>query len=88
MQLVFESNSVILDECHYYLIFLMNIISIGLLAKLHFKFLIKNNFCDIIVNDTIIMHGQLKYDIYVLSQSVGVMYTSNKYPRIDNISDS
>ena len=65
----------------------MNVISIDLLAKLGFKFLTKNNFCDIITNDTTIMSGQLKYGMYILSYLVGVMYTSNKYPRIDNISD-
>ena len=56
MQLIFESNSVMLDEYHYCPSFLMNVISVGLLTKLDFKFLIKDNFCDIIVNDTIIMH--------------------------------
>ena len=67
---------------------MMNIISIGLLVKLDFKFLIKDDFYDIIINDTTIMLEQLKYDIYILSQLVGVMYTSNIYPRIDNVSDS
>ena len=57
MQLVFESNSVILDECHYYPFFLMNVISIGLLVKLDFKFIIKDDIYDIIMNDTVIMHG-------------------------------
>ena len=57
MQLVFESNSVMLDECHYRPSFLINVISVGLLAKFDFKFLIKNYFCDIIVNDTIITLG-------------------------------
>ena len=63
----------------------MNVISVGLLAKLSFKFLIKDNFNDIIMNDTIIICGQLKY---ILSQSVDVMYTSNKYLKISNVSDS
>ena len=66
----------------------MNVVSVGLLAKLDFKFLIKDDFCDIIVNDTTIMRGQLKHDIYILLQPIDVMYTSNKCPRIDNISDS
>ena len=38
MQLVFESSSVILDECHDYPSLMMNIVSVGLLAKLGFKF--------------------------------------------------
>ena len=56
IQLIFESNSVMLDECHYYPSFFMNIIYVGFLAKLDFKFLIKDDFCNIIVNDTIIKH--------------------------------
>ena len=84
----FRVSSIMLDKCHYYLSFMMNIISIGFLAKLDFKFLIKNNFCDIIINDTKIMHGQLKHGIYLLSQPIGVMYISNKCSRIDNVSDS
>ena len=57
LQLVFESSSVMLDDCDYCPSFLMNIISVGLLAKLGYKFIIKDDFCDIIMNDTIIMHG-------------------------------
>ena len=57
LQLVFESSSVMLDECYYYPSFLMNDISVGLLAKLDFKFIIKDDFCDIIMNDTIIIRG-------------------------------
>ena len=30
----------------------------------------------------------MKHGIYLLSQSVGIMYTSNKYPKINNVSDS
>ena len=55
MQLSFESSSIMLDECHYCPSFMMNIFSVGLLVKLDFKFLIKDDFCDIIVNDTKIM---------------------------------
>ena len=56
MQLIFESNSIILDEYHYCLFFLMNVIYIDLFIKFDFKFLIKDDFCDIIVNDTTIIH--------------------------------
>ena len=45
----------------------MNVISIGLLAYDGLSFSIKDNFCDIIVNDTTIMHGQLRNGIYLLS---------------------
>ena len=57
LQLIFESSSVMLDDCHYYPFFMMNVISVGLLAKLGYKFIIKDDFCDIIMNDTIIMCG-------------------------------
>ena len=67
---------------------MMNIISVGLLAKLGYKFIIKDDFYDIIMNDTIIMHGQLKYSIYIISRPVSVMYTLSKCPKIDNISES
>ena len=77
-----------LDDYHYCPSFMINIIFVGLLAKLSYKFIIKDNFCDIIMNDTTIMHGQLKYDIYIISRSVSVMYTPSKYPKIDNISES
>ena len=66
----------------------MNIIFVGLLAKDRFTFLIKNNFYDIIMNGVTIMHGQLKNGIYILSQSVSVMYTSNNHFKVDNVMDS
>ena len=78
-----------LDEYYYYPSFFMNVISVDLLAKLGFKFIIKDNFCDIIMNDTAIMHRQLKHGIYMyIITTFGVIYTSNKYPKIDNVSDS
>ena len=46
-----------LDDCHYCLSFIMNVISVGLLAKLGYKFIIKDDFYDIIMNDTTIIHG-------------------------------
>ena len=45
----------------------MNVISVGLLTKLDYKFITKDDFCDIIVNDTIIMLGQLIHGIYIIS---------------------
>ena len=88
LQLVFKSSSIILDDYHYCPSFLMNVISIDLLAKLGFKFIIKNNFYDIIINDTAIMRGQLKHGIYIISRPVSVMYTPSKCPKIDNVSES
>ena len=66
----------------------MNVISVGLLAKLGFKFTIKDDFCDIIMNDIIIMCRQLKHGIYIISQPIGVIYTASKYPKLDNVSES
>ena len=66
----------------------MNVILVGLLAKLSYKFIINDDFCGIIMNDTVIMHGQLKYDIYIISQPIGVMYTASKNPKLDNVSES
>ena len=61
--LVLNSNVIILDDCHDCLSFLMNVISIGLLAKDDYNFSIKFFFYDIIVNGVMVMHGQLKHDI-------------------------
>ena len=56
LQLIFESSSIMLDDCHYCSSFLMNVIFVGLLAKLGFKFIIKDDFYDIIINDTTIIY--------------------------------
>ena len=77
-----------LDDCLYCFSFMMNVISVDFLAKLDYEFIIKDNFCDIIMNDTTIMHKQLKYGIYIISRSVSVMYTPSKHPKIDNVSES
>ena len=55
IELVFNSNIIILSDCHYCPSFLMNIISIGLLAKDSYSLLLKNNYCDIIMNDVTII---------------------------------
>ena len=55
VELIFKSNSVILSDCHYCPSFLMNIISIDLLAKDGYSLSIKNDYCDIIMNDVTIM---------------------------------
>ena len=34
------------------------------------------------------MREQLKYGIYIISQPVGIMYTSSKHSKIDNVSKS
>ena len=55
IELVFKSNSVILSDCHYYSSFLMNIISVDLLTKDDYNLSIKNDYCDIIINDVTII---------------------------------
>ena len=40
------------------------------------------------MNDTAIMHGQLKHGIYIISWPVSVMYTPSKYLKLNNISES
>ena len=57
IKLVFNSKIIILSDCHYCPSFLLNIIFVGLLAKNGYEFLIKNDFCDIIVNGVTVMHG-------------------------------
>ena len=66
----------------------MNIIFIDFLAKEGYNLFIKKNYYHIIMNGVTIMHGQLKGGIYILSQPVSIMYTSNKYSRIDNVMDA
>ena len=57
MNLVINSHNVILSECHYYPSFLLNIISVGLLAMYGYQFLIKKNICNIILNSVTIFVG-------------------------------
>ena len=66
----------------------MNIISIGLLAKDGYNLSIKNDYCYIIINDVTIMQDQLINGIYILLQPMTIMYTPNKYPKLDNITDA
>ena len=71
--LVINSYNVILSECHYYPSFLLNIISVGLLAMNSYEFLIKKNICNIILNSVTIFVGQLNNGIYLLSQPVNMV---------------
>ena len=43
IKLVFESQYIVLNEHHYYLSFLLNIISVGLLANSNYEISIKKN---------------------------------------------
>ena len=67
IKFVFESRVVMLDDCHYYPMFMMNVIFVGLLAKSGYEISIKENYCNVILNDIIIFHGRIKHDIYTLS---------------------
>ena len=87
IKLVFESHSIVLNECHYCPNFLLNIISVGLLANSNYEILIKKEFCDIILNAVIILHGQLNNEIYVVSRP-NVIYMSNKRSRIVDVMDA
>ena len=77
-----------LDDYHYCPSFMKNVIFVGFLAKLGYKFIIKNDFCDIIMNDIIIIREQLKHSMYIISRPIGVMYTSTKHSKIGNVSKS
>ena len=44
IKLIFDSHFIILDDYHYYPSFLLNVISVGLLAKTNYEILIKKNF--------------------------------------------
>ena len=88
IKLSLESCSVILNDCHYCPSFILNVISVGQLAKENFEFSIKNDSFYIIMNGVKIMIGQLINGIYTLSRSVNVMnISSNKRPRLDCVSD-
>ncbi len=87
LKLVFNSHVVVLSDCHYCPTFLLNVISVGLLAMNGYEISIKKCSCDIIMNGVTVMNGQLSNGIYLLSQPVNVMYTSSKRPRIDNVTD-
>ena len=57
MNLVINSRNVILSECHYCPSFLLNIISVSLLAMYGYDFLVKGNICNIILNGVTIFVG-------------------------------
>ena len=57
IEFVFESGVVMLNDCHFCPTFMMNVISVGLLAKAGYEILIKENYCNIILNDIIIFYG-------------------------------
>ena len=44
IKLIFESQYIILNECHYYSSFLLNIISVGLLVNSNYEISIRKTF--------------------------------------------
>ena len=56
IEFIFESRVVVLDDCNYCSSFMMNVISKGLLAKSGYEISIKENYCNVILNDIIIFH--------------------------------
>ena len=50
IKLNFESCDVILNECHYYPFFILNIISVGQLANKNYEFSIQKDIFNIIMN--------------------------------------
>ena len=52
----------------------------------NYEISIKKKIYDIILNDVIILRGQLNNSIYIVSRP-NVMYISNKHPKIDDITD-
>ena len=89
LELFFESYKITLNDCHYSPSFLLNVISVGLLANKNYEFSIKNNICSIIMNGLNVLNESLVNGIYLLSQPVTVMSTSSsKRSRIDNVNEA
>ena len=65
----------------------MSIIFVGLLANYGYELSIKENVCQVIMNNSMIMKAKLNNGIYVLSRPVSVVYTSSKRLRLENVSD-
>ena len=55
--LFFESYKVVPNDCHYCPSFLVNIISVCQLTINGYELLIKNDFCKVIMNDSVVMIG-------------------------------
>ena len=57
ISLYFESCTIILNDCHFCPSFLVNIISVGLMAKDGYELSIKNDICKIMLNGSNVMNG-------------------------------
>ena len=87
MELAFESHTIILYNCYFCLSFIMNVISVGLLALCSYELAIKGNYILIIMNGVNVVNGQLNNGVYVLSQPC-IMNTLGKGPRFQDVSDA
>ena len=76
-----------LDDCHYCPLFMLNVISVGLLAKSGYEISIKENYCNVILHGVIKFYGQIKHEIYTLLWSMNVIYITNKFPKIDKVNE-
>ena len=57
VKLIFNSQVVVLSDGHFCPLFLLNVISIGFLAKKNYEISIKNSSCNVILNDVTMMNG-------------------------------
>ena len=87
LEIVFNRNVILLNDCHYCPTFLLNVISVGLLATSNYEISIKDVTLNIIMNGVIVMTGHLSNGIYILSQPVNVVYNSSKRPRTTDVTD-
>ena len=87
LKLVFESHTVVLNDCHFCPSFFLNVISVGLLAKNDYEISIKKQICNIIENGVTIFYGHLNNGVYILSQPINIVYSTGKHHRLDSVSD-
>ena len=56
IKFVFNFYVIVLSDCHFCPSFLLNVISVGLLAKKNYEISIKNGSCNVILNGVIVMN--------------------------------
>ena len=82
-EFVFESVVVMLNDYHFCPTFMMNVISIGLLAKAGYEILIKENYCDVILNDIIVelwkVYIKFKWVLIMCKHSIFNSFNLAKY---------
>ena len=53
---IIKPHVIVLSDCHFCPSFLLNVISVGLLAKKNYEISIKNGSCNVILNGVIVMN--------------------------------